>query len=243
MHEQFKGSIAPLRNVLALGELMKRMSEREGGLPGMATFYGPSGFGKSTAMTYCVNRYGAYHIAVRSVWRTKALCEAILREMSILPGRTVANMVDQIAQEMALSSKTLIIDEADYLVNNQMIELVRDIYEASDGPVILIGEEKLPQKLLPWERVHGRMMDWVAAQPADAEDCEHLAKLSCPDIALEPDVLPHVLQISGRSPRRIRVNFGKIKDYAKLNGLKEITAKHMAGIEFFTGAPPKGRVF
>ena len=31
--------------------------------------------------------------------------------------------------------------------------------------IVLIGEELLPQKLQAWERFHGRILDWVAAEP------------------------------------------------------------------------------
>ena len=42
-------SIAPLRNVAALISLVERVQDRSMGLPGMAVFYGPSGWGKTTA--------------------------------------------------------------------------------------------------------------------------------------------------------------------------------------------------
>jgi DNA transposition AAA+ family ATPase len=97
----------------------------------------------------------------------------VLGEMSLRPKATVGDMVDQIAQHLAILDVPLIIDEADHLVARRMIEIVRDIYEGSQAPVILIGEELLPQKLREWERVHGRMLDWVAAQAADLADLNH----------------------------------------------------------------------
>ncbi|WP_236549860.1 ATP-binding protein, partial [Profundibacterium mesophilum] len=81
------------------------------------------------------------------------------------PKGTVSEMVEAISAELAMSDAPLLIDEADMLVKRKMIEIVRDIYEGSGAPVILIGEELLPQKLQQWERIHGRMLDWVAAQP------------------------------------------------------------------------------
>lgn len=40
MNETVKNTIAPLRNVALLNELVYRVKNRDYGLPGMATFYG-----------------------------------------------------------------------------------------------------------------------------------------------------------------------------------------------------------
>lgn len=56
-------------------------------------------------------------------------------------------MMDQIGEELSLSQRPLIIDEADFLVQKRMIEVVRDIYESSQATIILIGEEAMPVKL------------------------------------------------------------------------------------------------
>jgi len=193
-NKQLYNSVAPLRNVSALVALIARVENRSIGLPGLATFYGPSGYGKTTAAVYAANRFNAYQVQVKSCWRQKKLCQALLQEMGIKPDKTIADMVDQIAQELAITGRVLIIDEADFLVGGKMIEIVRDIYESSGSPVILIGEELLPQKLQKWERLHGRMLDWVAAAPACIEDIDHLAKIYCGGLTLEADFKAHLLK-------------------------------------------------
>ena len=94
------GSIAPLRNVRALSELIERVQDRADGLPGMACFHGPSGYGKTSAAAFAVNRFGAHHVQVKSCWTRKKLCEAILKDLGIQPARTIADMVDQIAEAL-----------------------------------------------------------------------------------------------------------------------------------------------
>lgn len=235
-------TIAPLRNVAALAELVDRVVNRPGNLPGMATFHGPSGYGKSFAAIYSANKHRAYHVQVKSVWTRKKLCQSILAEMGIKPAATVADMVDQIGQELSLSRRPLLIDEADFLVAKGMIEVARDIYESSQSTIILIGEEELPQKLKVWERVHGRMLDWVAAQPASLSDVKHLAKLYCPGIELGADLLEVVERASAGSVRRICVNLDRVREWAQVNdrgtpGGGAIAAAEYGG-ELFTGNPP-----
>lgn len=152
-------SVAPLRNVTALVTLIHRVNERAFGLPGMATFYGYSGYGKTTAAVYAANTFNALQVQVKESWTGKKLCQAILGEMSLQPAKTIADMVDQIAQELMLSEKVLIVDDAQYLVKRSFIGILRDIYESSENTIILIGEENLPQDLQRWENIHGRMLD------------------------------------------------------------------------------------
>lgn len=234
-------TIAPLKNVTLLGELLDRVIDRARGLPGMATFHGPSGFGKSFAALYNVNKYRAHYVQVRSVWTRKKLCQAILAEMGIQAAPTIADMMDQIGQELSLSRRPLIIDEADFLVQKGMVEVLRDIFETSHSAIILIGEENLPASLKRWERVHGRMLDWVAAQPATLADAEHLAKLYCRGIKIAEELLKRLHEASGASIRRICVNLDRMREEAVGKGLKTLSSDDFSG-QFFTGHPPARRL-
>lgn len=234
-------SIAPLKNVTLMNSLVERVMNRAPGLPGMATFHGFSGYGKSSAATYVAAKHRCYHVEVKSVWTQKKLCQSVLRALGIQPVRTVADMVDQIGEELALSGRPLLIDEADYLVQRRMVEVVRDIYESSAAAIILIGEEMLPNKLKAWERVHGRMLDWVAAQPASLSDAKHLTSLYCPGIDIEADLLAKLREASGGSARRICVNLDRVRELARTQGLSSVGLSEWGDKTFHQGMPPHAR--
>jgi DNA transposition AAA+ family ATPase len=232
--------ILPLRNVTRFTELVERVMKRSYGLPGMACFYGPSGYGKSTAAQFAINRNRAHVIEVRSVWGRKALCLALCHELSVEPKATIAEMVNEIGHELAQSRRPLVIDEADYLLNKNMVELVRDVYQISLGTIILIGEEHLPSKLTKFERTHGRMLDWVQAEPATLGDIKHLAKLYCRGIEIADDLLEAVSASSAGSIRRAGVNFDRIREAAEAASRHKMDAAAYTG-KFFTGKPPAER--
>lgn len=236
-------TVAPLRNVVALVELINRVQNRGIGLPGMATFYGPSGYGKTSAAVYAANRFRAYSVQVKSAWTAKKLCGSILIDLGLTPARTVADMVDQISEEIARSSRPLIIDEADFLVSRNMIEIVRDIYESSGATIILIGEELLPQKLRQWERVHGRMLDWVGAQPGDIGDVHALARIYCPSAEIDQETAEYVLKQANASIRRISVCLDRVREYAVTSNVSSITKADWPKINWFTGHAPTPRKF
>ena len=56
----------------------------------------------------------------------KGDARAICKGLGLKPGKTISEMLDQIAEELALSGKPLVIDEADFLVEHKQIEIVRD---------------------------------------------------------------------------------------------------------------------
>ena len=233
-------TVAPLRNVAALLTLIERVKSRAHGLPGMATFYGPSGYGKTTAATYATNRFRACHIQVQALWRAKTLLQEIVIELGQRPARTAPEMFNQAAEELARSGRPLLLDEADHLAKDTMIEVVRGLYEASGVPVILIGEELLPQKLMRWERVHGRMLDWVASEPACLDDVRHLAPIYAPGIEIADDLRDHLLVASRRSIRRVAVNLAMVSEFARVRNLTRMARADWKG-SFFTGEAPAPR--
>lgn len=235
--------VALLRNVMSMVTLVQRVVDRKPSLPGMAVYFGPSGYGKSTAATYAANTFNAYQVQLQSTWTKKTFCQMILRDLSIEPAKSIPDMVAQIAREIGSTGRPLLIDEADYLVERNLVQLVRDIYEASEGSIILIGEENLPRKLMHWERVHGRMLDWVPAEPAVIDDVMALAPNYAENIEIEQALAEQLLADSQHSIRRVCVNLDLIRDHAQTMGLARVTRKewHASGKQFFSGMAPKPR--
>jgi len=241
MTEQTLPSIAPLRNVAALDTLVDRVCNRSFSLPGMATFYGPSGDGKSTAAVWVRTNYDAVLVQCVDTWTRSDLCRAILREMGLEARGTLHMMAERIAENLVLTDRILLIDEADILMKKRMIEVTRGIYEMSQAPVILIGEEQMPQKLRAWERIHNRMLDWVATQPGEMADLRHLAKIYAPGIEIEDALAKRILKESERSIRRICVNLDSLREAAQLGGHTRMTQEVWGNRRFFTGEAPAPR--
>lgn len=235
-------SVAPLRNVTALVSLIERVNGRAPGLPGMATFYGYSGYGKTTAAVYAANRFSAITVQVKEAWTGKKLGQAILAEMGIQPAKTIADMIDQIAQELALSGKVLLIDDAQYLIKRGVIGYVRDIYESCGATIILIGEERFPADLAArYENIYGRLLDRVPAEPACLNDIEHLAPIYCRDVDLSAGFKAQLLKQSHHSIRRICINLARVGEFAATAGVDAVDEKAWGNRAFFSTELPKAR--
>lgn len=234
-------TIAPLRNVAVADEAMKRAVERPLHLPGMVTFSGPSGFGKSMAAAYVANKHKAFYVEAKSTWTKKAVLLAILREMGKVPAKTIPEMADQVADELVLTGRPLIIDEMDHIVSKGAVEVIRDIYEGSKAPILLIGEELLPLKLKQWERFHGRILAWFQAQPVDLGDGSHLRRLYCRKVEIADDLLERIVQVAHGSARRVCTNLEKVQTEALSDAIDVADMAWWGDRPFDTGEPPARR--
>lgn len=240
---QSHNTLAPLRNVQSFSTMLRRLEDRSHGLPGMGCFHGPSGFGKTMASIYAANARRACLVQVKSVWTQKALCEAILRELGAKPEKVIYRMVDQIGQLLIQENRSLLIDEADFLVKKKMIEIVRDIHEVSGVPVVLVGEEGLPGKLQEWERINSRMLERVAAQPLDDEDFKLLLSIRCRGVDVA-DELQAAIKVASKGSARLMVNnLDTARLRANMAGVKTVTLNELPPGDLHTGIAPKSRRF
>jgi DNA transposition AAA+ family ATPase len=235
--------IANINNLSLVAIAMERLTNRPDGLPGLGVLYGPSGYGKTTATVAVANSTQAYYVQLRSAWSKKTLLEKICFEMGIASAKTTAANLDSICEQLAASQRPLILDEADYLITHAgMVELVRDIYEGSQAPIMLVGEEQLPNKLKKFERFHGRVLNWLPAQPVSIEDAKLLADAYAQDVELGDDLLNHIVVIAHGSVRRVVVNLVNLAEAAAINGLEKLdmnSLKSLSGFEFYKGESPK----
>lgn len=234
--------MAMLSNVVRVLQALEHARSAAPHLPKLLCLYGHSGHGKTSAAAVAAVQERAYHIEVRSTWTRRALLEAILREMGVAAdGRTLYGMQSQICEQLALSRRPLIIDEADHVVQRGMIELVRDLHEDSGGVILLIGEEMLPAKLRRYERVHNRVLEWINAAPATMEDARLLRQLYCRGVTIQDDLLAAIHKASTGVTRRVCVNLEMVQEQLRNKGRKDGDLAWWGEREFYTGAPPARR--
>lgn len=232
-------SFAALKNVAAMMGLVHRLADRGNHLPGLGVFHGFSGFGKTYAAIYAQNKTGGLRVEIGDSWTRRTFLQHVMRELGVNdPRGTVAELAERAIERLAEPGHPpLFIDEADKLVDKGMIELVREMHEAAQVPVILIGEETLPQKLMRSERTHNRVLEWVPAQPCDLEDARKLAAIFAPGLSISEKLLAAAVQASDGRARRLVVNFDRMAEWARTEGVMVLDEQSWAQ-GFYTGTPP-----
>lgn len=233
-------SIAGITNVALCNMALTRAMNRAHSLPGIVVFHGPSGYGKSIAATYAANLHRAYFVQCKSTWTRKAFLQAIAKDMGLPPASSLSDLTDQVCEELMLSGRPLIIDEADHLADKNRIFMVMDLYEGSQAPIMLIGEERLPQKLAAYEKIHNRILEWAPAQPCEISDVHELARIYAPKINIDETLLENLHAATKGVTRRICVNLDAIANFARNQGTDTVSVATYDQ-PFFTGQAPRGR--
>lgn len=218
------GRWAGLRNVTLTAKAVERAMNRSSNLPGIVALIGPTGWGKSMAASYCANKYGGILVEARSFFSKKTFVEMILKEMGIRdPARTIADMMAQAAEELDHSSRPLMIDEMDHVVDHNMVELVRDLHDMSGCTILLVGEERLGQKLKAKSpRFYNRIRDWQQAERCSREDARALAEFYVDGVDVANDLLTRVAEVSLGIVITICSNLDAIRNHCQEQGLKKI---------------------
>lgn len=236
-----------LKNVAAFMAMTQRLIHRPAHLPGIGVCSSHSGYGKTWASVFAGAKTRAVRVEVGDTWTRNTLLKKIMSELGFTDAELRKRMsAAEMAEKVIFSfgndpDRPLIIDEADRAVDRGMIETVRELHEHAGMPVILIGEERLPAKLLGVERVHNRVLDWMQAQPCDLDDAKALAKAFVPKVAFGDDLLESIVAASMGRARRIVVNIERAAEFARNKSYNVLPLAKWTGGAWFTGEPPAQR--
>jgi hypothetical protein len=236
-------TFASLTNVALALKLTDGLMNRPQNQPGLGVFFGYSGYGKSTALSVAANKYRAVFVACRSYDTKKSLLTSIAHEMGIESGRaTVPELVSMIAEELMRSERPLLLDDAHYMASRNLIELVKDLYEASQAPIVLAAEERFPKQIKRWEQVDNRVLYWQPAEPCGLADAKKLAALYASTRPFADDWLDKCGKAVRGVTRRVCVNIENARREAEETGHRgEINLKWWGDRQFYTGDAPTRR--
>ncbi|MEP0153565.1 MAG: ATP-binding protein [Paracoccaceae bacterium] len=239
-------AVRPLTNVARMAGLIEELKGRVFGAPGFGVFHGPPGYGKSFGAIFCADKMDVIHLVVQSEWSKSFFLQQLLHELGRSPKGTVPALVQAATQALALESRPLIIDEADYLVSKKLTGIVRDLHDGSQVPILLIGEEDLPQKLRRFTQLDSRIMSYAEALPADLKDTRELADIvtraeTSIDISIDDEILEVVRERHTGNARWIVKEIAHICKHAKRNAIGEVTLESWGGLEFMSDTAPVPR--
>ena len=102
--------IAIVKNVAAVQVMYESLAARAYGVPGIGLIHGETGFGKTTSVSWLVNRVNGIYVRVYSNDTTTTLMRRILAELGIDPSpgqRLPSQMTGAIVEQMAIQDRPL----------------------------------------------------------------------------------------------------------------------------------------
>lgn len=236
----------PVKNIARLKDAGDALISRAHGMPGMGLIWGPTGYGKTTAVTWFVNQCHGVYVRAMELWAPSCMLSALAGEIDIdIKGLNNGKMVEAIVKGLVETGRPIFIDEADYVVESKrLINTLRDIHDLSTVPVILVGMHGIEKNIKKNEQFTGRISQWVNFEGIDHNDCRLLAD-GLTEVKIENDLLqklfkaatPKTKDTRGAEVRRLVVGLGRIERCARASGLSAIGLNEWPhGDEFFIGS-------
>lgn len=217
------------RNVANFRKAVNNLVGRHRLQPGFMVVEGESGRGKSMAAD---NWYSVHGGVFFRVWE-ELTQHAFLQELAfeVAGARPHGSHVCKrlIIDRLKTERRAVIVDEADRLTLGRLEDL-RDINEASEAAIVLIGEEGLLGKLNSKQRIYSRVAEVVRFEPIRKEDII-IYGAEMADLKISPEAAALLARKCGSSFRVVYNFMLKIAEYGQANKLAVIEASHIEALK------------
>ncbi len=217
-----KHVLALTKNVRKFMQATDDLLNRPMGTEGMGLLWGEPGEGKSTAVARVCDKYDGVYVRALGCWTVTSMLGSICRELGAERKLRRADMVDDIVHELRKDNgplRPIFIDEADYCFRQmEMVDSLRDIYDQSGCPVIMIGMEEIARKIKTNARIARRITQWCEFKGLDLEDVKTVAEECC-EVMISEDLCQYLHKECNANIGRIIIGLTKIEKLAKASRL------------------------
>jgi DNA transposition AAA+ family ATPase len=210
--------MAMTQNVRRFLAAVRELNDRPMGVEGMAILWGEPGEGKSTTVAYACNTLDGLFLRANACWTPTSMLAALMVELGRPSVGRRAPMVESAVKVLSEQPRPIFIDEADYLFAKPgMLDIMRDLYDITGSPVILIGMEEFARKVQVRGKFARRITQWVEFSGIDLEDTRELAATVC-EIAIDEDLIKYLHKAARCNIGRMITAMARIEQFGKING-------------------------
>ncbi|MBW4056964.1 MAG: AAA family ATPase [Proteobacteria bacterium] len=236
-----KHAMAKTKNVQRFIAAIDALNNATPGTEKCGLLWGDPGEGKTTTVAYAANIYDAIFVRAVGCWTVTSMLGELCKELGGHRMCRRSDMIEFICKALADKPRPVFIDEADYLfAQESMLDAVRDIYDLSGCPVILIGMEDIARKIQNKSRFARRITQWVEFSGIDMDDARTVVK-ECSEVEIDDDLLRHLHKEAAGNIGRIIIGLSRIEVFAKSNRLGTVTLRQWDNRPFFYDQPVFGR--
>ena len=201
--------------------LVENLLNKPKNIPKMGLIYGEPGLGKSQTALWLACKYDAIYLRATNLMTGRWLLEEITKEMDEIPRYLTSDNFNLIVQKLKQKPQIIIVDEIDYLMNNlKTIEILRDIHDETDCPIIFVGMGLAHKKLERYKHLFDRFSEIVKFETFWVNDIAQIIN-QLAEIKFTTDSIEYIHKKFNRF-RQIAQLINQLEIVAKENNLQEI---------------------
>ena len=202
--------------------LVENLLNKPKNIPKMGLIYGEPGLGKSQTALWLACKYDAIYLRATNLMTGRWLLEEIAKEMDEIPRYLTSDNFNLITQKLKRKPQLIIVDEIDYLMNNlKTIEILRDIHDETNCPIIFVGMGLAHKKLERYKHLFDRFSEIVKFETFGVNDISQIIN-QLAEIKFTADSIEYIHKKYNRF-RQIVQLINQLEMVAKDNNLTEIT--------------------
>ena len=172
-----KKTFVRTQNVKNFISAINNLQNKPDGVPRMSLVYGEPGLGKSRTALWWAVKNDAVYLRSSNMMSGRWFLEELVEELGESPMSKSSDLFNQTVNQLIEVPRTLIIDEIDYLLNDsKAIETIRDIYDRTNVPIVLIGMNKANKKFIRHRHIYDRFSEIVKFETFNYEEVENIIK-------------------------------------------------------------------
>lgn len=201
--------------------LIENLLNKPKNIPKMGLIYGEPGLGKSQTALWLACKYDAIYLRATNLMTGRWLLEEIAKEMDEISRYLTSDNFNLITQKLKRKPQLIIVDEIDYLMNNlKTIEILRDIHDETDCPIIFVGMGLAHKKLERYKHLFDRFSEIVKFETFSTQDLKQIFdQLS--EVQVDIEVIEFIHKKYNRFRQILRL-ISQLEIIAKDNNLQEI---------------------
>ena len=201
--------------------LVENLQNKPKNIPKMGLVYGEPGLGKSQTALWLACKYDAIYLRATNLMTGRWLLEEIAKEMDEIPRYLTSDNFNLIVQKLKQKPQLIIVDEIDYLMNNlKTIEILRDIHDETDCPIIFVGMGLAHKKLERYKHLFDRFSEIVKFEAFSVNDLKQIFE-QLSEVQVNIDAIEFIHKKYNRF-RQIVQLIHQLEIIAKDNNLQEI---------------------
>ena len=193
---------------------------------GMMLAFGSPGTGKTETGQWYAGQKNIPYIRAKDITSRRSLLSNIVSELGEAASFRADDLFNQIVEQLIDRPQPIIVDEIDYLVRGGMVEVLRDLNDITNTPIIMMGMDDADKKLKRFRHLYDRFTAVVRFELFDAEEIANLARQIC-EVPVSEDAVDFILKQGQGKLRMTTTWLSRGEMIAKRNKLEVITAANL----------------